>query len=261
MAVVTESDLRAQLRRPTQGARVAVPAGHRLSPAAQDFVKQWSLEIVESGETGPGPRAQTPHRSPVAEWDTDAVFPVRLSGPIPTCTTCGSEVRSKPSAITQLNAGHFAPKTHPRIIFRGKVDSLLATVMMAENRAIAAGERELVLHLATLAAYCRELTAAEYNEREAAELRLRGECADDIHRVTHDPVGALGIEHLTIDGASTELQHWLNLCRTQTRELEVVAEQTFESAHHPYGVSICHATNRLSSAFYALQLRLEAGCW
>ena len=45
--IVTEADLRDQLRRPVMGAQVTVPTGARLSPSAADFVKQWALVMVD----------------------------------------------------------------------------------------------------------------------------------------------------------------------------------------------------------------------
>ncbi|AQX16861.1 hypothetical protein BCR15_07315 [Tessaracoccus lapidicaptus] len=254
MSVVTEADLRAQLRRPEHGATVSIAPGARLSPSAQDFVKQWSLVVAEDGPA-PGP----PAASVGTAWDRPAEFPVRLEGDLPCCTTCGTPVKKKVSSLTQLNASHYAPKTHPRIVLRGRVDSLLAFTMLAQSRALTDGHLAIAEHLGTLAAYCRELTSAEYGERPVAPLALRDVSADELHRATHQPDKALGIPHLTIDGASVELQHWLNVCRTQSRELEITALEAFESPHHPYGESICHAMNRLSSAFYYLQLLLEAG--
>lgn len=258
MPIVTESDLRSQLRRPEEGATVSTPPGARLSPSAEDFVRQWKLTVVEAAPATPATPAAATATGDV-NWDRPAEFPVRLTGGIPTCVTCGTTVHGKPSNLTQLNAAHYAPKTHPRIVLRGKVDSLLALTMMAERQAVTAGEDTVAEHLGTLAAYCRELTSAEYGERPVEPLVLHRVTADDLHKVTHDPQGALGIPHLTIDGRSPELQHWLNLCRTASRELEIVALETFPSPHHPYGESICHALNRLSSAFYYIQLLLQAG--
>lgn len=263
--IVTEADLRDQLRRPSVGATVAIPAGARLSPSAADFVKQWALITVESatGESATastnGPAGSTGIPGPERlDWDTESVFPVNFEGDLPTCVTCGTAVTAKPSALTQLNAYHYAPKTHPRIRLRGRVDSLHAMVLLIQRIARQDGHTELARDLGTVAAYCRELTSSEYNERPAAELRLPNWDIEQIHRATHDPMAVLGIPHLTIDDTEPEIQHWLNLARTTSREIEVVAMEAFPSPHHPYGASICHAFNRLSSTFYFLQLRLKA---
>lgn len=252
--IITEAELRDQLRTPTTGAQVVVPAGARLSPSAADFVKQWGLVTIEQATPMVAQQA-----AGNAEWDKASVFPVDFSGEIPTCTSCGMEVTTKASALTQLNAHHFASKTHPRIKLRGRMDSLHAKVLLIQRMSHEAGKESLVRDLGTVAAYCRELTSAEYHERPVAALQLQTWGIDDIHRATHDPKGVLGIDHLTIDETDVELQHWLNLARTDAREIEIMALEAFPSPHHAYGESICHALNRLSSIFYFLQLRLKAG--
>lgn len=45
MAVVTEVELRDKIRVPRLGIVLAFPPGTRFSPSAQDFIKQWKIEI------------------------------------------------------------------------------------------------------------------------------------------------------------------------------------------------------------------------
>lgn len=44
--IVTEAQLRDQIRRPQKGMRVRLPANARLSPSAQDFLKEWNIEVI-----------------------------------------------------------------------------------------------------------------------------------------------------------------------------------------------------------------------
>ena len=159
--------------------------------------------------------------------------------------------------MTQLNDEVFVVKTHPRIRLRGKFDSLHALVLMAECQARSTGPDWLAESLAVLAAYCRELTSAEYHQRVVAALSLPGWDEKSIHKATHDPDSVLGVPHETLDGSSPVLSHWLNLCRTSSRELEIEALTALPSQDDPFAVSLNHALNRLSSAFYFLQLRLS----
>ncbi|GAB2859256.1 hypothetical protein [Nocardioides pacificus] len=253
--IVTESALREQLRRPRAGARVTVPAGAALSPAAADFVAHWQLELVE-GQSPPATSEGRGAASP--SWDKASSFPVVLEGAAPRCTTCGTTVTDKPDVLTQLNACHFAPKNAPRIRLRGRVDSLQALALLVAARAGAAGHPELQQHLGTVAAYCRELMSAEYNERLAAAPSVDGRSESEIHAATHDPRSELGVDHLLLAPVDPELLHWLNLLRCQVREVEIVALDAFESPHHPFGASIVHGLNRLSSIVYYLELRLAA---
>lgn len=262
-AFVTEADLRRQLpldrHAPGHGDSVTVAAGARLSPAAADLVAQWGLTVVEEGAT-PATAVEPPPVAvdePAAEraWNTPSVFP--LSPPATACTQCGSAVENKPSWLTQLNAAHYVPKNHPRIVLRGLIDDLHARVLAATREALDAEAGWLARDLETIAAYCRELMSAEYNERLAADLGLDGWDTAAIHAASHNPRKVLGIDHLTLDGSAPPLQHTLNLLRTQVRQVEIAALTAFESPHHP-GASVCLGLNRLSSAFYVLQLRLAA---
>ena len=45
MSVVTEAELRDKIRVPRLGIVLAFPPGTRFSPSAQDFIKQWKIEI------------------------------------------------------------------------------------------------------------------------------------------------------------------------------------------------------------------------
>ncbi|MCL3859791.1 hypothetical protein [Actinotalea sp. K2] len=252
--IVTESALREQLRQPRAGAQVTVPRGATLSPSAQDLVAHWGLVLVEADPVE-SPRAGPAGR---ASWDRPSTFPVRLGTATPTCTTCGGPVDVKPDALTQLDACHLAPKTHPRIRLRGRVDSLQALALLTAARAREAGSAELARHLGTVAAYCRELMSAEYNERAAGPVEVDGLDEAAVHDVTHDPRGRLGVDHLTPGAGDPELLHWLNLLRCEVREVEVLALEAFGSPHHPYGASVVHGLNRLSSVVYYLELKLVA---
>lgn len=251
---VTEAELREQVRRPSPGASVRIAPGARLSPAAADFVAQWGLVVHETPGPASGVHAD-PRSVPRPEWDVPSRFPVE-DVEAPLCTACGSAVHDKADGQTQLNATHYAGKTHPRIVLRGRVDSLHALVLMAQHEALSSGRSEAAAGLGTLAAYCRELISAEYNERPVAEAAIGGLDIEAIHRVTHDPLTELGVDHLTIDGSASLLQQLLNVLRTQSREVEIVALQAFPSPHHAYGAGICHALNRFSSIAYYLQLQL-----
>lgn len=257
--IVTEADLRDQLRRPSMGAQVTVPTGARLSPSAADFVKQWALVMVDPGAAAAADDQGNAHGEHDRDWDKASVFPVNFAGELPSCLVCGTPLKKKPSELTQLDAHHYALKTHPRIKLRGEVDSLHALVLLIQRMARQDGDLVLAHDLGTIAAYCRELTSAEYNGRPVAQLELSDWDADRIHLATHDPKGTLGIEHLTIDENEPELQHWLNMARTRSREIEITAMEAFGTPAPDWGATICHAFNRLSSTFYFLQLRMKAG--
>jgi ethanolamine utilization cobalamin adenosyltransferase len=162
-------------------------------------------------------------------------------------------VHHKPDPLTQLDAGHFAPKTHPRIKLRGQIDSLHALMLLVAAEARRYQLPRLAEGLHTLAAYCREVQSAEYHARPVQPLALLGKSEDDVHDISHWPDRHLGLPHLTPGASDHAILHWLNYARTQAREVELVA---LEAGAAP---DVAHALNRLSSAVYVLALMFKAG--
>lgn len=252
MAILTESDIRDLIRIPQEGMTLTVPPGTRLSPAAQDFVKHWKIEVTS---------ASTVDEVEAAGWEKPAGFPVQLTGETPTCSVCGMPVGTKPEHMTQLDAAHYAPKNIPRIRFRGKIDTLQSLCLLIASRARELAHPTLAARLDTLAAYCREVMSAEYNDRPVANLAFADADEEAIHRATHNPEQAFGIPHVTPNSEHPELLHWLNVLRCESREVELVALDAFASAPE-YRVAqpaLVRAINRFSSAVYYLELGFVAG--
>ncbi|MFU8839579.1 MAG: hypothetical protein ACNA8R_02525 [Nitriliruptoraceae bacterium] len=269
MPIVTEAELRTQLGAPRRGARVTVPAGAQLTPSAADLIGAWDLEVVE------GTYARTPATGAASgagrnradrgvdgvhrpAWDRPGRFPVVFDGDHPTCVTCGGQVRDKPSHLTQLDATTFAPKTDARIRLRGRLDSLQALTLVTAARARADGWEVLGGHLDTLAAYCRELLAAEYHGRAPGTVSVAGLDEATIHRASHHPEEAVGLPHLVPDASHPEVLHWLNLLRCQVREAEVLVLDAYPPASSEVADVLARAVNRLSSAVYVLELHTAA---
>jgi ethanolamine utilization cobalamin adenosyltransferase len=249
MPILTEAELRDRIRRPRRGMKVVVKPDTRFSPAARDFIAQWELVIVEEQPTASTPALPSEESNPV--WDKPSVFPVRpVKRPDP-----------KPEHMTQLDAEHFAPKNIPRIRFRGKMDSVHGLFMLVAARARSWQLPELAQYLDTLAAYCREIISAEYNEREVAPIEIAGLDEAALREATHHPQKALGIPHLTPGSEDHEILHWLNYLRTQVREAELAALDAFAPppTYEPTRLDLIRALNRLSSAVYYLELLFKAG--
>ena len=262
MPIVTEAELRDRVRQPQTGMKVSVPKGTMFSPSAADFIKQWRMEVVYEDPVSVPP-AENPNPRNGAEspaWDKPSQFPVKLTGDLPTCITCGTPLKHKPEHMTQLNAGLFAPKSNLRIRLRGKLDTLQALCLLI---GAIAREKEvgwLVERLETLAAYCREMMSAEYNERPVAPLVLDGLDEARLRKVTHHPQEEMGMPHLTPDTSDDVLFLWLNYLRCQSREAEIVAIDTFggeASGSDPY--NLVQAMNSMSSAVYYLELLYKQG--
>lgn len=261
MAIVTEAELREQIRRPSRGLRVVVPVGSTFSPSAEDFVRSWQLQVEYVQAPLPGPtHRRSRERTDRPAWDRPGAFPVRLEGELPVCVTCGAKVSAKPDHLTQLDPAHFAPKTSPRIRLRGKLDTVHAMALLAGSRARAQGLGDLAGHLESVAAYSREILSAEYAARPAARLEIAGLDEDELRSVTHDPARSLGIEHLVPSSSDPEILLLLNWLRCEVREAELAALEAFppDPDAGAARASIAHGLNRLASAVYYLELLHES---
>jgi ethanolamine utilization cobalamin adenosyltransferase len=262
MTVITESELR-EFWKNGRGQLPLFPPGTRFSTSAQDFIKTQQIEVVYSSE----PLTSNEHNQAAislnnSNWDKPGTFPVVLTGPVPICIECGQPVLSKPEHMTQIDAGHFASKTSPRLVFRGRVDSFHALVMLTASIARKFELPELARHLDTLAAYCREIMSAEYHFRPVAELMMMGKTEEQLHEISHWPDKYLGIQHIVPGLHDHEILHWLNMLRTQCREIEIIALQAFPPSDinpSAVGISLTRALNRLSSAVYVLELYFMEG--
>ena len=257
MNFITESELR-EMWQNGRGTLPSFPRETRFSASAQDFLKTLYIEV----QYRPLQNDTVPVQEKSLSWDKPGTFPVVLTGDLPVCSECGQHLHSKPEHMTQIDAQHFAPKTHPRLIFRGRVDSLHALVMLTASTARRFELPELARHLDTLAAYCREIMSAEYNQRQVAPLVLMGKSEEELHDISHWPDKYLGIPHIVPGPQDHEILHWLNLLRTQCREVEVIALQAFPPYDQTPGSineSLSRALNRLSSAVYVLELFFQTG--
>lgn len=255
MPIITEAELRDRVRQPTHGMKLSLQKGTMFSPSAADFIKQWQIEVVYE-EPPAAVESRTAAEPP--SWQKPAVFPVKLEGDIPHCVTCGTPLKLKPEHMTQLNATTFAPKDHDRIRLRGKIDSLHALCLLIGGMAKDQNAPWLTSLLETLAAYCREMISAEYNERQVAPLTINGLDEAALRKTTHDPQAALGLAHLTPNTQDVGLLLWLNYLRCQAREAEVVAIETFGNASNEAECfGLVQAMNRLSSAVYYLELLVK----
>jgi len=254
--VITEAELR-ELWRDGKNPLPPFPPGTRFSPAAQDFLKTHKLEIRFEAPPASDLRPPTSDLQH-PPWDKPATFPVVLTGPVPVCEVCGQPLppSGKPDHMTQLDTGHFAAKTHPRVKLRGRLDTLHAVMMLVAAEARRYQLPRLAEHLDTLAAYCREIQSAEYHRRTVQPLAVAGKSEDEIHEISHWPDKHLGIAHLTPGPDDHAILHWMNYVRTQTREAEVAALETYPPPERP---ELSRALNRLSSAVYYLELLFKAG--
>jgi ethanolamine utilization protein EutL len=185
-----------------------------------------------------------------------AQLPYRLHG-------SGMPVASKPQGFTHLFSNHsLVPKTHPVIRLRGKFDLLQAVTLEAAVLARQQGRCGTADALDQILDFLRALLSAEVTQRPIPALTIAGMGADELHRVSHDTTGYLGVGWVMPSSRMGPLVSKLNLLRASCRDVEIAAQDAMVSADHVSGddqQALLHGLNRLSNAVYVLVCREVAG--
>ena len=222
----TRKDVQENLRN-KDGKRVFyLGKGHQLTSDARDWLGQQRIPIL------PGESAKP------SEYRL-------LSGGILT---------EKPEHMTHLNAQYLVPKTHPRIAFRGGMDTLEAVLLLAASNAEGAIQSQLQEALD----YTRYLLGQEVLEQPVESRPLGGMDERALRERSHRPQDFYGKPHFMPDVSDGKTLLLVNLARCKAREAELLAVKAFQNTDGlPQLVDLLQALNRLSSFLYLIMTQLK----
>lgn len=225
MRFITEAELRDAFASGTPQ-HYDVPKDARLTPAARQYLMDLRLYCTDGG-TG------FLQASPAA------------------CETASAAVMEKPEHMTHLTRTELVCKAHPRIVLRGKLDSLEGELLLVQTEAPA----EFLTPLENAMQLIRRILAADVKGEQLADWRLDGMSPEQIHRASHHPEEFGFSGHIQLSVAQGRFAALLNRLRTQTRECELCAVLAYQHDDLIDRGDLVLALNRLSSYFYVLQLR------
>ena len=194
--------------------------GDQLTSDAKDWLHSQRIEILSSEQAKP------------ERW--------QLPG--------GGYCEEKPEHMTHLNGQMLVPKTHPRIAFRGAMDTLEAELLLCQQKT---GESRLgeILELA------RSLLRCDVLDEPVPEKPLCGFSQEELRLRSHLPQKYYGQPHFmpSLDDSQTVLL--LNRVRCFARAAELAAVQAFSDREgNPTRLDILRALNRMSSMLYLLMI-------
>lgn len=239
MHFLTEDEIKS--RCPQQGGTLHLAAGERLTPAAVDYAGKIGVQVVAApcatSCTTPGP-APAACAAPVAP------------APSASAASCAS-APSGSTPMTRLDANTLVSKGDPRVEFRGKLDTLLATAALVQTQFDPKERLSPYLRdcLNDLAAWVMQILSAEVSGGLCVVDGMGGMDVETLYAVSRDPARYLGVQPFVpgaAHGANAMLVNWL---RAVTRETEVAAVKCGCCRE-----DITGALNRLSSAVYVLML-------
>ena len=222
----TEENVRANIRN-REGKRVFfLGKGDQLTSGARDFLRRERIEIRSAEE---------------AKIETYRLL-------------SGGFLSEKPEHMTHLHGDVLVPKSHPRIAFRGAMDTLEAELMLCQL----ATEPEICKDLGEILALARTLVRCEVLDEPVPEGKLCGLTEEEQRQRSHRPQEFYGQPHFIpeyTDGAAI-LQ--VNRARCAARDAELKAVAAFADREgNPTRVDILRALNRMSSMIWILMIRMK----
>lgn len=223
-----EEAVRANIRN-REGKRVFyLGKGDQLTSAARDYLSRERIEIR------PGEQAKQDK------------FPLLTGG----------FLTEKPEHMTHLNGNVLVLKTHPRIAFRGAMDTLEAEMILCQLNL----RPELRKELGEILELSRKLIGCEVMDEPVPQGKLCGLTEEELRQQSHRPQDYYGQPHFMPEAADGPEIAWLNRCRCAVRSAELAAAGAFiDENGNAVREDILKALNRMSSMVYILMLRVKSG--
>lgn len=260
--LLSDVELRAHWFRTREKVYIISPDTY-VTPSARDFLREHGVKLqVAAQEPAPEPAQKAaPEAAPKAVSGTMSVTPIpRENGKAKYVDLAtGAPMTTKPEDMTHLRANLLVPKTHPRILFRGRIDSLMAQIMEVQLIAVEEGVEKAAEELEELLGFVGQILAAEVKEEPLEEVSLLRMDGDQIRDVSHNVKKYIGIPHPIPNYRMGRLCVALNRLRTEVREVELSAAQAFFHDGQDERPDIIEGLNRLSSCVYILFCRAAAG--
>ena len=162
----------------------------------------------------------------------------------------GGYMDTKPEYMTHLNGFVLVPKTHPRILLRGAVDTLEAEILLCASNATGHIRKQLEEALA----YARNLLRYEVMGEPVKETLLGGMDEKALRERSHRPQDFYGQPHFMPSPEDSILLLQVNKARCSARAAELYAVAAFPDGRE----DLLRAFNRLSSFLYLIMIQLKA---
>ncbi len=251
MEILTEADLRSGKVSCKDG-KITVEEGTFITPLAKEYIRDRGIEVVfrnsggSGGSFGKGVMSYTPipktGSSRFVDYET------------------GKGYSEKPEHMTHLRENILVPKNHPRILLRGKFDSLEALIMQTQIIALDEGYKNIAGELDEVMGFVQILLACEVKDEPVPEIKIFGMNSQRLRYVSHHLTEEFGIQHSVPHYSMGKVCVALNSLRTFIRETELSAVNAFTADDGKIERNdIVEALNRLSSCVYIVFCKKVAG--
>ncbi len=253
MKVITEAILRNELRN-SQPECYYIPTGMILSPAGREYLQQRKIKILS--EQPPKVVATEVPPMPIVSVSTEAALKPKFID-----HETGAFYLEKPEHMTHLFGNVLIPKDHPRILFRGKLDSLQGLIVL--DQALiheGGGSHRLIQDMGNILDVLREIMRCDVLDEAFHNETIIGLTHAELRERSHNPMKFYNIKAMVLPDYTMGRDYaLLNQLRTAIREAEVAAVQAFRVAGQYTHKDIVEEFNRLSSAMHIMMCMYLAG--
>ena len=245
MKVITEAMLRDELKR-SEITEYRVPDGMMLSPAAREYLQQRKIKISRESASERQKEAAAPaERTPEMAAPLQAKYRDYETGAL---------YLEKPEYMTQIEGDMLVVKNHPRIAFRGKLDSLQALIVL--DQAILnekTGYGKMIADLDNILGVLREIMRWDALNEPLRVEKIIGLTSAELRERSHAPMKFFHVKYMRLPDYKMGIAYaLLNQLRTAVREAEVTAVNAFKNGTNYERQDILEIFNRLSSAVHIM---------
>lgn len=268
MKVITEAILRGELRASNPEC-YKVPEGKILSPAAREYLQQCKIKIDD------GKKRMEPAAAKNEEPKSEPKRPEVVATPVPPMPEVQVEAEAKPKFVdyetgafyyekpehmTHLFGNVLVVKNHPRILFRGKLDSLEALFVLNQTILLEMGESpKLIEDLQDIVNSLREMMRCDVLDEPFRRDYIIGLNHKELRDHSHHPMKYYNIKQMVLpDYTLGKTYALLNQLRTAVRETEVAAATAFHEGKKYTRSDIIEELNRMSSAMHIVMCKYLA---
>ena len=183
------------------------------------------------------------------------ILPAQQARPERYALLGGGFMEEKPEHMTHLNGDILVHKTHPRIAFRGAMDTLETELLLCQL----VTEPDIRKDLGDILQLARKLIRCDVLEEPVGEEKLCGLTQQELRSHSHRPQDYYGQPHFMPEYADGAAVLQLSRARCAAREAELRAVVAFTDREgNPTRADILQAMNRLSSMLYILMIRIKS---
>ena len=184
------------------------------------------------------------------------ILPADRAKPTEDRLLTGGTVTEKPEHMTHLHGNVLVMKTHPRIAFRGAIDTLEAELLLAQCVLCKPYDGQV----GEVLEFARRLIRCDVLDEQVGDEKLCGLTAEELRTRSHRPQEFYGQPHFMPAVGDGEGILRVNRARCAARAAELSAVAAFSDREgNPTRPDILKALNRLSSMLYIIMIQLKAG--